>query len=72
LRRPMIEVSIEVREGNAPFRVAVRAESISQAVSNVKERHPGGDVRVVFPIDPESFFPGGGRPRPLRVASMTS
>ena len=72
MRRPMIEVSVEVRGGDAPLRVAVRAESISKAVSNVKERHPGRDVRVVVPIDPERFFPGGGRPRPLRVASMAS
>jgi hypothetical protein len=68
----MIEVSVEVREGDAPFRVAVQAESIGQAVSIAKERHPGRDVRVVFPIDPESFFPGGRRLRPLRVPSMRS
>jgi len=55
----MIEVSVEVREGDAPFMVAVRAESIGQAVRIVMERHPGRDVRVVFPIDPESFFLGG-------------
>ena len=55
----MIQVSLEVREGDAPFRVAVQAESIGLAVSAIEERHPGGDVRVVFPIDPEEFFRGG-------------
>ena len=55
----MIQVSLEVREGDAPFRVAVQAESIGLAVSTIEERHPGGDVRVVFPIDPEEFFLGG-------------
>ena len=68
----MIKVSMEVREGAALYRVAVQAESISRAVSIVKGRHPGRDVRVVFPIDPESFFHGGSKEtegRPLRVPS---
>ena len=55
----MIQVSLEVREGDAPFRVAVQAESIGLAVSIVEGRHPGRNVRVVFPIDPEDFFLGG-------------
>ncbi len=55
----MIKVSVEVREGAARFRVAVQAESINRAVGIMKSRHPGRDVRVVFPIDPERFFLGG-------------
>ena len=55
----MIQVSVEVREGGAPFRVAVQAESIGLAVSAIEERHPGSDLRVVFPIDPEEYFLGG-------------
>ena len=55
----MIEVSVEVREeGAAVSRVAVQADTISQAVSLTKGCHPGRDVRVVFPIDPEGFFAG--------------
>jgi hypothetical protein len=74
----MIKVSVEVREGAARFRVAVQAESISQAVSIVKGEHPDRDVRVVFPIDPERYFPGGpqnaeGRElRSLRAPSARS
>jgi len=52
----MIKVSLEVQEGTAPFRVAVKAGSIGQAMSVVKERYPGHEVRVVFPIDSEEFF----------------
>ena len=55
----MIKVSVEVREGAALFRVAVQAESIGRAMSIVNAGHPGRDVRVVFPIDPEEFFIGG-------------
>jgi hypothetical protein len=52
----VIRVSMEVREGAALSRATVRAESILEAVSITRERYPGHDVRVVFPIDPEDFF----------------
>jgi hypothetical protein len=52
----MIRVSMEVREGTALSRATVRAESIREAVSIARERYPGRDVRVIFPIDPETFF----------------
>ena len=55
----MIRVSVEVREGPAPLRVEVRAESISQAVTSIEERHLGREVQVVFPINPAEFFVGG-------------
>ena len=55
----MIRVFVEVREGADPLRVEVRAESISQAVGSIEERHPGRKVQVVFPIDPEEFFGEG-------------
>jgi hypothetical protein len=45
----MVKVCVEVREGDGLFRVAVRAESISQAVSIAKGSHPDRDVRVEFP-----------------------
>ena len=54
----MVKVCVEVREGDGLFRVAVQAESISQAVSIAKGSHPDRDVRVVFPIDPGEFFAG--------------
>ena len=52
----MVKVSIEVRNGAARFRVAVRAESIQRAVSLAEERFPGRTIRVSFPINPEDFF----------------
>jgi hypothetical protein len=52
----MIKVSMEVREGAALSRATVQAESIREAVSITRGRHPGRDVRVIFPIDPEDFF----------------
>ena len=52
----MVKVSMEVHSGAARFDVAVQAESIQQAVSFVKERYSNGNVRVKFPIEPESFF----------------
>ena len=55
----MIRVSMEVREGAAPSRTTVQAESIREAVSITRRRYPGRDVRVIFPIDPEDFFMEG-------------
>jgi hypothetical protein len=52
----MVKVCLEVREGDGIFRVTVRAESISQAVSFANGSYPDRDVRVVFPIDPGEFF----------------
>jgi hypothetical protein len=55
----MIRVAVEVREGATSLKEKVSADSVSQAVSAVRERYPGRDVRVVFPIDSEEFFVGG-------------
>ena len=52
----MVKVSMEVRSGTARFDVAVQAESIQRAMSLVRGRYPKGNVRVRFPIEPESFF----------------
>lgn len=55
----MVKVSLEVREGADSFEVTAHAESISQAVGVTERRFPGGEVRVVFPIDGDEFFGGG-------------
>lgn len=52
----MVKIPIDVRNGAARFDVTVRAESIRRDVSLVRERYPGGDVGVRFPIDPRDFF----------------
>ena len=52
----MVKVSIEVHDGTARFAVAIKAQSIQQALSIVAARHPSSTARVRFPIDPESFF----------------
>jgi hypothetical protein len=52
----MVKVSIEVHDGTARFYVAVKAQSVRQALSIVGARHPTSVARVKFPINPESFF----------------
>ncbi len=52
----MVKVSIEVHDGTARFMVAIKAQSIQQALSIVAALHPSGAAKVKFPIDPESFF----------------
>jgi hypothetical protein len=63
----MIRVAVEVREGASVLRETVSADSVCQAVSVMRERYPGRDVQVVFPISPEDFFledPKETEPRP--------
>jgi hypothetical protein len=55
----MIKISIEVSSGDVRSRVKVRAESIERALGLAKARYPGSEVRMLFPIDPESFFVTG-------------
>lgn len=52
----MVRVLIEVRSGAVHLDMVVQAGSIWRAVGLVGGRYPRGDVRVKFPIDPESFF----------------
>jgi hypothetical protein len=52
----MVKVSVEVHGGTARFTVAVKAQSVQQALSLVAARHPSSVARVKFPIDPNSFF----------------
>jgi hypothetical protein len=63
----MINVSIVVGNGASRFSVAVRAESIQRAVSLVAGRHPDRDYRMMFPIDPETFFEKDPAVRPRIV-----
>ena len=71
----MIKVSMEVRDGAALSRATVQAESIPEAVSIIRGRYPGREVRVIFPIDAENFFIEGpaednGRRRLSMVAAV--
>jgi hypothetical protein len=52
----MVTVSIEVHSGTARFAVAIKAQSIQQALSIVAARHLSSVTRGKFPSDPESFL----------------
>jgi hypothetical protein len=54
----MVRISVEVTGGATRFRVEVQAESVRRALEIVERRNPGREARVVFPIDPETFFVG--------------
>ena len=55
----MVKLSVEVRSGTARFRIGVQAESIRKALSVAAARYPQGEVGVIFPIEPDSFFVRG-------------
>lgn len=52
----MVRVLVEVDSGAARFCLAVRAESIGQALGIAEALYPDADARVVFPIESEGFF----------------
>ena len=58
-QQEMVRISVEVRSGAASFRVGVQAPSVREALAMVAGRYSHGDVRVAFPIEPESFFVSG-------------
>ena len=53
----MIKVTVLVGKGAAGTPETISAASIREAVSIARARHPEEQIRVAFPIDPESFFP---------------
>ena len=55
----MIQVVLEICTGAASFRVTARARSIRRAVRVAGARYPNGEVRLVLPVEPETFFVGG-------------
>jgi hypothetical protein len=55
----VIRVSVEVCSEADHFTTAVRAETIEGALSLARAHYPGGEVRVMFPIEPEEFFVNG-------------
>ena len=54
----MIQVQLEVRSGATRFRVSTRAASIDRAVAVAGARYPGGEVRLILPVEPGTFFAG--------------
>jgi hypothetical protein len=61
----MVKLSVEVQNGTARFRVGVRAERPSAALSVVRGRHPSGEMRLVYTAEPEGLF--GGEPTAVAV-----
>jgi hypothetical protein len=52
--------------------VAVQAESIERALEIVKRYNPGKDCQVAFPLDPETFFVGGGVAKAEEVGKVAA
>ncbi|MGB3635251.1 MAG: hypothetical protein WA982_14510 [Rubrobacteraceae bacterium] len=52
----MLQVSFNVQDGATSIRVSVRVANLQRAESLVKSRHAPDEVKMIFPIEPESFF----------------
>jgi hypothetical protein len=57
--RPMIGARVRVVNEDGNFTTVVFAESLREVERTAKDRYPGCNVRIAFPIEPESFFAGG-------------
>ncbi len=53
---PMVSICIDVEGTDNRARLSVKAESILRALEIAGERNPGCALKVVFPLDPETFF----------------
>lgn len=63
----MIKVTVLIGKEEAGGAEMISAVSIREAVSIARARHPEEEIRVRYPIDPETFFP---RPRPREAAGL--
>lgn len=52
----LIHLTVEILERGASRRARITAPSIARALEIAGDGKPGRMVRVVFPIDPETFF----------------
>ena len=52
----MIIVTVEVGSRVQRFRLTLCAPSIERAMSMAKARYPDSEVKLLFPIDPDTFF----------------
>jgi hypothetical protein len=55
----VIRICVDVCSDATRLRAEVRAESLERALSLVAARYPSSEVKVVFPIEPETFFVDG-------------
>jgi hypothetical protein len=55
-RTEMIRITAEIGEGALTQRAQITAPSIEQALKMAGEGKPGRRVRLLFPIDPKTFF----------------
>ena len=51
-----MRITVEVGEGAARYRVAVRAKSIRRALEIVGRQNMGRDANMKLPAGPEAFF----------------
>lgn len=63
----MIRVPFEVSGEEGSFRVTVRAASMRRAEEDLRSRYPGGEVRLVFPLDGNDFFAGNAKDEELET-----
>lgn len=52
----VIRIRVEVLDGGTSIGIMVQAESIEQALMVTGSVFPSSELRIPFPLDPDSFF----------------
>jgi hypothetical protein len=52
----MTRITVEVGQGAARYKVAVRAKSIGRALEIVGRQYTGRDAKAAFPLNPKVFL----------------
>ena len=55
----MVRIAVEVGQGAARFRVAIRAKSLGRALEIVGSQNTGYQAKMSFLTDPKAFFGRG-------------
>jgi len=55
-RSNVIKISVEVRDLAASFTADVWAESVTQPIDLANACNPSCEIRLLFPIDADTFF----------------
>lgn len=68
----MIRVTIEQKQGSVIRRVSVTATSITRALELAGASRSGVEAKLLFPIDPETYFVGDATEQVIQLGATSA